>query len=67
MLSCYSNYSVKMWTVSQFETHFASLNSEVLRMLRVDGPPPSLIPNMKVARILALADVKPTSIAIPLS
>ena len=45
-----------MWNVSQFESHFASLNADVLRLVRIDGSRPGKS-NMKSAKILAQTDV----------
>ena len=55
-LTCYGNYFLKMWHVSQFESHFASLNADVLRLSRVDGSRPTKS-SMRTARILAQTDV----------
>lgn len=56
-LTCYGNYFLKMWHVSQFEAHFASLNADVVKLTRVEGSPLATA-NLKVAKILAQTDVR---------
>ena len=56
-LTCYGKYFLRMWQVHNFESHFASFESDVVKIVRVDGPPPTLS-NLRVAKILAVTDVR---------
>lgn len=60
-LTCYGGYFLQMWHVSQFESHFSSLNADVLRLVRIDGSRPEKS-NMKVAKILAQTDASRISL-----
>lgn len=46
-----------MWQVHQFESHFASFDTDIVKIARVDGAPPTKS-NLKVAKILTVTEVK---------
>ena len=52
-----------MWNVSHFESHFASLNSDLVRLVRVEAAPLAR-PNLRVAKIVAQTDVRVTIIVL---
>lgn len=56
-LTCYGSYFVKIWHVSQFEQHFASLNANVIKLTRVESSPLAK-PDLRVAKILAQTEVR---------